>query len=255
VADDHRPLATTGGGALARTLPRGRGMLRDVDRLPIEAAIDLAALAWASRGLSAVTAVADLSLLTERVVAVAQQPQSDAGQTAALAAALLEAIPPASSLPRAALADVRRLSLLAAGGGHGLQRAVALVVSGHPAAGAHVADALRPLLADDAQREAVWRHAVEELGRVRTQWRAWDPAGGRDSLTGALIADALDRSDPDAALRAARAWPPTRTPLLALLAALLQAGRREDASEVVGWYRPGTALHEAGRQLIDVASD
>lgn len=82
-------------------------------------------------------------------------------------------------------------------------------------------------------------------GEDGARWREHAVISGRDVLASTLVERAVARGDLDTAMRLARAWPPMRTALLALAAALKQAGRDTDLATLALPYHPGGALAAA----------
>lgn len=241
------------GGARQDAQPAHARILSNLERLPIEAGVDMVALAWRQslrqgpieqRELDQILArleaqaarhpvqtreLALLLLLAVGARKVVFVPLTEDAETAAIRlvplivgpgtqdAASASAVPPAETL--AALVDL-------ATEGH-------LQVAAHLAAGLEAAAHRSPLLAAALQAEAL-QHLRVSVG----VWREVASPTGRDRLFSALVVARTGQGDLEGALDLARAWPPMRQALQILGAALGQAGRHDEVVRLAGNYDP-----------------
>lgn len=238
--------------------PAPRQLLRDLDRLPTEAAVDMVALTW--RQLLRPTAgdVAELARAADRVLAEAHDHPAAA---AAHAVRLLQALGAAkvvfAPLPEEAERHAGRMADVAAAAPQPpLPALFALVQDGHPQVGPRCAAAL----SSAAHRDPAMAVALADLlaawfGQADAPaWREHGQLTATDLLAGAVV-DALLAGDAgDRALHLALLWPPPRSALLAAVQAWTQRGHHAAVRQILGRYDPrGATYAEAAVAAFDAA--
>ena len=202
-------------------------VLRDLERLPRDAAVDMVALSWRTSLRPAAHEVAEL-------VSVAQSIRGVLGETpvqaAALAMRLLQALGAQkivfTPLPEAAEAVVGQLcdmAVLGDAAGH-LEALFGLACSHSPQLAPHAARALLQACARDPAhlRRA---HLLADswlLGPGHKLWREHAQLGGVDLLLAGIVEAELHAGNWAAASDLALHWPPTRSALLILVAKLAE---------------------------------
>ncbi|MSP91011.1 MAG: hypothetical protein EXR79_04280 [Myxococcales bacterium] len=233
-------------------------VLSDLDRLPLDAAVDM--LALQARQVLRLGPPE-----VETLTAVAQRVRSGAaalpGPHARLAVRLLQAMAVRKlvymPLPEAAETAARDLAAVACLDGTAATAAavelVDLVVEGHPQVGVHVAAELDAAVRRDAAvRAAVASEAVTRLEPLASAWRPAAALTARDRLVSALVAAHAEAGELEAAQTLARVWPPTRSGLAALAAACGAVGDAAAVAELAERHPPGT---EAWRTALAAGAE
>jgi len=225
--------------------PTHSRVLSDLERLPLDAAIDMAALAWRHSLRPASLEVGQLAAATQRIEAMAAAEPLRGAQ---LAVRLLDALDTRKvvfvALPEAAETAVVRLvhvAVLAAGQGHPdqgvLDALVRMALEGHLQTAAHAAAALDVTV----QRAPEVLAAVTSLVLVwaaqpHAEWREVSAPSGRDRLFSGLIAAIAHAAALDQAMALAAVWPPMRSALVVLATALGAQGRSDDVLTLAAHY-------------------
>lgn len=231
-----------------------RGALLDLQRLPLDAAVDMVALIWRQSLRPGAPEVRDLERMTERVVeAVVAQPELARQWALRLLTALGARKVVFTPLPEAAEAAVLRLAGVFdyADIEHEIPGTLLdQALDGHP----QVAPIVAQMLVRLASRP---RGPRQGLAAQLLQWRSrqphdlWRESGqpsGRDLLFSGLVELSVAQGDGPAALELAMAWPPMRTALTELANSLGAAGQAEALIRLLGWYDPRGALWQAGSE-------
>lgn len=197
--------------------------LRDLERLPAEAAVDMVSLAWRQALRPTANDVAELALAVDRVAGVVV---TDPKRAATWGLRLLDALgatrPVFTPLPEAACAQVERLCHLLQGcvDGDAVGPLFRHATDGAP----QIAPPVAALLGRWCVRAADVAETVHAslLGWAQSQrnrpWREHAEPGGVDLLVSACVDAARLSGHLDRALALALAWPPGRSALLTLLA-------------------------------------
>ena len=222
-------------------------MLSDLERLPVDAAIDMVALAWRHGLKPSLMETSQLTAATQRLESIVPAEPAHAAQ---LAVRLLEALDTRKvvfvALPEAAeTAVVRLVGVAVATAGQGpvpqnsLETLVRIALDGHLQTAAHAAAGLDVA----AQRTPEVLRTVTDLAlawsaQPHSEWREVSAPSGRDRLFSGLVAAWTAAAELDQALTVARAWPPTRGALVVLAQALGTQGRVEDVLTLAAPYDP-----------------
>lgn len=229
-----------------RPAPQERTLLSDLARLPLEAAVDMVCV-----GLDAAPSVgplADRGLteLTQRVEAAAHEsPERAAGCALRVIAALAQLEP--AQLPEARVQCAQALAAVALHAGATVGPLVLAAVTRPERLGTAL---LEPVLQRTRRDAAARADAVDTLTSwgQRELWREHRGADARDGLASALVEQSVARAELAEAARVASVWPPMRTALTRLGAALAGAGDLAALSQLAASYDPRGALWRA---LID----
>ncbi len=231
-----------------------RASLLDLQRLPLDAAVDMVALTWRQSLRPGAPEVLDLEKMTERVVeAVVAQPEQARQWALRLLTALGARKVVFTPLPEAAEAAVLRLAGVFDYADINQEIQTVLVdqaLDGHPQVAPHVGHTLVRL----ASRAADPRQAlIAQLLQWRAKqphdlWRESGQVSGRDLLFSGLVDQCLAQGDVASAQELAMAWPPLRSALTALAQELAAAGQFEALIRLLGWYDPRGGLWQAGSE-------
>lgn len=254
----------------AETRQDERQVLSNLDRLPLDAAVDLVCLAWRQSLRPGAPEQQDLERLTERLTQEAvADPTTARGRVLRVVAALtvrkvvFVPLPTAVEPTVARLVAILDLSTLGPAD-PGIAGLLEAALDGPP----QLAPAIATALARQAGRNPALSPALATLllawkKTVGDQaWRETSQPGGRDLLWDQVGGQLLAAGDLEGALQLARAWGPGRSHLIDLAQALSQAGRAGDVQHLLGWYDPrgdlwragGQAAIEAARQAGDAAT-
>ncbi len=234
-------------------------VLRDLERLPIAAAVDMVALAWRQSLRPGLDDVAELHAVAERIAAAVAETPAQAAQWAthvlqALAAPKVVFTPLPDAAEKAVAGLCRVVAL--AGGEVEVSELFAVALEGPAQVAPQVAVALCQL----AARHAVLRDLLlAGLGtwlsaQPSRPWKEHAQPGGADVLVSAVIDALLAGDGLSQAGRLAVQWPPVRSTLLPLVTALAQAGHSEVLRQVLGRYDArGATVQEAATLAFESA--
>ncbi len=250
-------------GGAREELPEKTRILSNLERLPLDAGVDMVALSWRQSLRHGPSEVKELTLLVDRLTADSvRQPVL----SRELALRLLHALNARKvvfvPLPEAAENAVVRLVPTVTGvtggplpGPEILRQLVDLALDGQPQVGVHVAAGLDIVaLREPDFCAALVPLALEHVRRGDVAWREVSAPTGRDRLLSALVVACLHHDRPHDALDCALAWPPMRNALTMLAEALGRQGRYEDVIRVVGHYDPRGDQWSAGVQAAAEAA-
>lgn len=254
------------GSAKLEAAPAKTKILSNLERLPLEAGVDMVALAWRQGLRHGPLEICELTQLVERLEAHAVKAPQPARELAlrlltALAAKRVVFVP----LPEEAETAAIRLVPIVAGQdpkarvptAEVLAEMVDLALGGHAQVSAHLAAGLDVA----AMRSPPWAEALAAVALARIErepavWREVAVPAGRDRLFSALVAARLQQDDLAGALDLAHAWPPMRQALQMLATALGRAGRHDEVVRLAGHYDPRAELWGAGmRAAAEAALD
>lgn len=231
-----------------------RGSLLDLQRLPLDAAVDMVALTWRQSLRPGAPELRDLERMTERVVeAVVAQPELARQWALRLLTALGARKVVFTPLPEAAEGAILRLAGIFDYADIDQEVPQVLMdqaLDGHP----QVAPIIAHMLVRLASRQGGPRQALTaRLLQWRSQqphdlWRESGQPSGRDLLFSGLAELALAHGDLPNALQLAMAWPPMRSGLTALAQALGAAGQVDALIRLLGAYDPRGGLWQAGSE-------
>ena len=220
-------------------------MLSNLERLPIEAAIDMVALAWRHALRPSPAELAELLTAVQRLDAlVAQTP----GRAAELAVVLLQALDapkvvfvPLVESAESAVVRLVGIAIATAGApplaGAALETLVHIALEGQLQTAAHVAAGLDVAVQrDPALLAAAAALAQGWAQRPHAAWREVAVPCGRDRLFSALVGAWTAAGELDHALAAAGVWPPMRGALVVLAEGLGREGRADDALNLAAAY-------------------
>lgn len=229
-----------------------RGALLDLQRLPLDAAVDMVALTWRQSLRPAAPELRDLEQITQRIVeAVREQPALARQWAVRMLTALGVRKVVFTPLPEAAEVSILRLAGVFDYTLDANELPFSLAeqaLDGHPQVAPAVAHALVRLAGREAQ-------AHQALAAQLLQWRSQQPADiwhesgqptGRDVLFSGLVELATAQGDLAGALRLAMAWPPMRSTLVDLAQALGKSAEIDGLVHLLGWYDPRGGLWQAG---------
>ncbi|MBM4342499.1 MAG: hypothetical protein FJ100_03885 [Deltaproteobacteria bacterium] len=232
--------------------------LRDLERLPDEAAIDMVALAWRQALRPTANDVAELTLAADRAVAaVATEPARAAGWAVRLLDALGAARPVFTPLPQEACVQVDRLCRTLELDDDPVRTGALFrhATDGAPQIAPRVAALLGRRCARDPQvADDVRNRLLNWAGAQRQRpWREHSEPGGADLLVSACT-DALRLAGQlRQAMALALAWPPGRSALVALLGCG-QSEITEHATALLSRFDPrGATFGEAAIVAFDQA--
>lgn len=234
----------------------GARSLRDLQRLPVDAAVDMVALTWRQSMRPGTQEAEELRLVVERIVesAVAQPAQAREWVVRLVVALAVRKVvfTPLPLVAETALHHALQLLDLTSISPEdpGLAGLTMAVLDGPPQVSPAVAGALvrqagkNPLLVDAlADRLQTWRHSQSE-----SLWRETAQPTGRDLLWSQIIGMLLARGDLQSAQDLAMLWGPGLSELTALQTRLGQAGRVADVMLLANTYDPRGHLWQAGVQ-------
>ena len=229
-----------------------RGALLDMQRLPLDAAVDMVALTWRQSLRPGAPELRDLEQITVRVVGeVVAQPELARLWALRLLTALGARKVVFTPLPEAAEAALLRLAGVFDYGD--IQQEISSTLYDQALDGhAQVAPIVAHLLIRLASRQGGPRQAVAaQLLRWRAQqphdlWKESGQPSGRDLLFSGMIELCLAYGDVSSAGELAMAWPPMRSALASVAAALGAAGQVEALIRLLGAYDPRGGIWQAG---------
>ncbi len=234
--------------------------LRDLERLPDEAAVDMVALSWRQALRPTASDVAELTLAVDRAVAAVT---ADAKRATGWALRLLDALgatrPVFTPLPEAACLQVERLCRLIE---TGFDADLIAPLFRHATDGApQIAPPVAALLGRQCGRDAGWAEAVHvsltnwTLNQRHRPWREHAEPGGVDLLVSACVDAARRAGQLARAMDLALAWPPGRSALVSLLATGDRAVA-DRATTLLSRFDPrGATFGEAAGVALDYAGD
>lgn len=220
-------------------------MLSNLERLPLDAAIDMIALALRHAMRPSPAELTELTTAVQRLDALVPQSPSRAAE---LAVVLLEALDapkvvfvPLVESAETAVVRLVGIAIATAGapalGGQALETLVRIALEGQVQTSAHVAAGLDVAVQRDAAlRTATTAQALAWAHKPHPPWREVAVPTGRDRLFSALVAAWTAGGELDQALAAARAWPPMRGALVLLAEGLGRQGRADDALDLATSY-------------------
>lgn len=231
-------------------------MLSDLARLPLDAAVDMVALAWRQSVRHGPHEIQDLLTLTDRLEADAKV---DHTRAQAMALRLVQALAARkvvfTVLPEPCEPALQTLCRLA------LDRPLTphpdwpllydLADAGLPQIGVHLAAGLAAIAHRSLPMAVQLAEAVS--GRVlaqRSTWREVATLTPRDRLTDALVVALVQHDDVAGAMELARLWPPMRAGAIALAEKLATEGR---LNEILELGEPFDPRGETWQGLMDAA--
>lgn len=227
--------------------------LLDIERVPLPAAADMLALTIATERRTGPQLDRELALFCGRL----REPGANPQMSSAAALAVLDGLAQldtSGGLSRDAAAHAVDLVDIALVGEVDVvaARLARLVLDGPDQLTAAIGDKVRAHVLtgalDTTRLAALWWFDTAP------PWREEAVAAGRDSLLSALALELAKAARGDDAMRIAARWPPTRTPLHGLVAALAAVDQLAKLEPLLDVYRPGGELRAAlFRALLDAA--
>ncbi len=239
----------------SRAHQQGIQILSDMERLPLQAAVDMVALNWRQSLRQTPPELQQLLNLAERIrTGYADDPVQMAELAQRIVAAISHKKPIFTTLAGEAETAVRILAPLCCGAltpaladPTQIQAIVRLTLHGHPQAAPVLAAGLEALARRDAEacvKIVGW--SIQSLRESDQRWRETTPPGATDVLLSGLCLACLDHDLPSEALDSALAWPPMRNALQMLASRLAADDRSDDLMRVIGHYDPRGDLWAAG---------
>lgn len=236
-------------------------MLTNLERLPIDAGVDMVALALRQSLRHGPQEMRELTLLTARLTTEAVSSPERAGELAmrlllALSARKVVFVPLPSEAEQAVVALVPLVVGIAGSATLGEARAtelVGLTMRGPPQVAVHAAAALESAALRDASTCLLLQQLVrDDCAKGETLWRELAAPTPRDRLASGIAAASLEHIQVDDALELALVWPPMRHTLQTLGRALGERGRADDVLRLAGHFDP---RGEPWLALVQAAAD
>lgn len=247
----------------AREEPDKVRALSNLERLPLDAGVDMVALALRQSLRHGPGEMRELTLVVDRLLVHGTQHPLQARE---LALRLLQALNARKvvfvPLPEAAEhAGIRLVPLVTGVAGDGppppevLRQLIDLALNGHAQVAVHIAAGLDVTAMRDAGFCATLAPLLlERVGSGDVAWREVSAPTGRDRLASAVVSASLHHGQLPDALAVALAWPPMRGALQQLAEKLGSQGRYEDIVRLVGHYDPRGEQWTAGVQAAAEAA-
>ena len=226
-------------------VPQATRILSDLERLPLEAAVDMVALGWRQNLRPGLADAKPMEIAADRVREHATTEPTLAREMAlrlwsALGARKVVFVPLAPEVEQAALRLVPVIAGLQPGQGPTADQLALLadLALGATSQLAPLAAAVLDMVAvrQPEQLEPLQQVCVDWLQTHRPEWKEVAQPTGRDRLMTLLCQRAIDTGDLTGALQLAVLWPPLRSTLLALVTALAAAGRDHDAQRLADHF-------------------
>ncbi|MBP48033.1 MAG: hypothetical protein CMH53_08860 [Myxococcales bacterium] len=188
--------------------PQGPTLLDDLDRLPVDAAVDMVCSALRS----------DARLLTHRVSERLSQLE-ERSRSATMATKLLDAWATKKQLSAADRDEIHSLTSIACGAAQAGPAVFALIGRDLGVVGAMIVTPALALTRRDGLARQAAAQGVAAWGPEQ-RWREYDGMCPRDAFVSGLVEQFVALGEVDQAMSVARVWPPARTALGDLSAAL-----------------------------------
>jgi hypothetical protein len=236
-------------------------ILSNLERLPLDAGVDMVALALRQSLRHGPQEMRELAQVTARLATEAVTAPERAGELAmrlllALSARKVVFVPLPSEAEEAVVTLVPLVVGIAGSAILGEARAtelVGLTMHGPPQVAVHVAAALESAALREASTCLLLQQLVrDDCAKGETPWRELAAPTPRDRLASGIAAASLEHDQLDDAVELALVWPPMRHTLQSLGRALGARGRTDDVLRLAGHFDP---RGEPWLALVQAAAD